>query len=594
MDIESLATSAVERAIAQTDYLTPYINSKDKEPVWDGGVYAYHHASQHHSNDDLAGRVLVQVKGHIVENPDREEVSFSVKITDLRNHLVEGGTIFFVVYFDADGNNEKIYYKCLLPFELKRILREADEQASKTIHLRPFPTAKGEKSNIVLNFIRDRDQQRACIGSDLVTLEDIVKKGHIPELTIGYTCVDGSNTSIFENMISHGMYLYAKLDFGIVLPVEHFENITMAGARIEKPVMVGNIRYYESYEELHKPNKVVELCFGKNTVLTLYREENRQKLNFTLKGSLSERIRDLKFMIAAFECGGFQVGESFFSYSEAMPNDLAKFDLDGRKKALSVLERVKSALDKMDVQEDLELDNISNIDLKNLDLLVSAVEDGQLVSLPDTGSPFGYFDINNLKLLICAIKDSATGKYKIYNFFDALIVLRCRSAEEESYDCPLFTFLSKEVLLDACNIDAARIRKMLWNAENALAFPDCVIKLLLETLLAYDETSCKKAALIELSEEIIDVIKKRNLDVPYEITKLNELQIQKRKRGLTIAECAELTRIAESDEYDEESIIGAYLLLDDQISAKQHFEKLDAERQDCFRTYPIYKFYEEK
>lgn len=33
MDIESLATGAVEKAIAQTDYLTPYINSKDKEPV---------------------------------------------------------------------------------------------------------------------------------------------------------------------------------------------------------------------------------------------------------------------------------------------------------------------------------------------------------------------------------------------------------------------------------------------------------------------------------------------------------------------------------------------------------------------------------
>lgn len=593
MDIESLATSAVERAIAQTDYLAPYINSKDKEPVWDGGIYAYHHASQYHSNDDLAGRVPVQVKGHITANPNREEVSFSVKITDLRNHLAEGGTIFFVVYFDASGNNEKIYYKCLLPFELKRILREADEQTSKTIHLRPFPTAKEEKSNIFLNFIRDRDQQRACIGSDLVTLEDIVKKGHIPELTIGYTCVEGSNTSIFENMISHGMYLYAKLDFGIVLPVEHFENITMAGTRIERPVIVGDTRYYESYEELYRPNKVVELCFGKNTVLTLFREEKRQKLNFTLKGSLSERIRDLRFMIAAFECGGFQVGESFFSYSEAMPNDLAKFDLDGRKKALSVLERIKSALDKMDVQEDLELDNISNIDLKNLDILVSAVENGQLAPLPDTGSPFGYFNINNLKLLICAIKDSATGKYKIYNFFDAPIVFKCPDMEGELYDCPPFVFLSKEILLDTCNIDTARIRKMLWNAENSLTFPDCAIKLLSETLLAYDEASCKKAILFNLAEEIIDVIKKRNLDVPSEITRLNELQIQKRKRALTIAESSDLMKIAESDEYDEESIIGAYLLLNNQIAAKQHFEKLDAERQDCFRTYPIYKFYEE-
>lgn len=108
MDIESLATGAVEKAIAQTDYLTPYIDSKDKEPVWDGGIYAYHHASQYHSNDDLAGRVPIQVKGHITANPDKEEVSFPIKIDDLRNYLVEGGTIFFVVYFDPKRRTSMI------------------------------------------------------------------------------------------------------------------------------------------------------------------------------------------------------------------------------------------------------------------------------------------------------------------------------------------------------------------------------------------------------------------------------------------------------------------------------------------------------
>lgn len=591
MDIESLATSAVEKAIAQTEYLAPYINSKDKEPVWDGGIYAYHHASQHHSNDDLAGRVPIQIKGHITANPNRDEASFSVKINDLRNYLAEGGTVFFVVYFDEDGDNEKIYYKCLLPFELKRILCEADDQVSKTIYLRPFPTEKKEKSNIFLNFIRDRDQQRAYITSDMVSLEDVVKEGHIPELTIGYTCVDGSNTSIFENMIAHGMYLYAKLDFGVVLPVEHFENITMAGARIEAPVIVGDIQYYESYEEIYKPNEVTELCFGKNTVLTLFRKENRQKLNFTLKGTLSERIRDLKFIIAAFEHGGFQVRGSFFSYSEAIPDDLAKFDLDGRKKVLFVLEKVKSALGKMDVQTDLELDNISDNDLRNLDLLVSAVADGQLVPLPDTGCPFRYFDINNLKLAICAIKDPTTGKYKIYNFFDAPIMIRCPDIEGEWHSYSLFAFLSKEMFLKTCNINNAKITEKLCAKEILPILLDFVVKLLSEILAAYDEAPCEKADLLNLAEEIIYIIESRKVDIPSEITTLNKLQIQKRKRPLTMSEHIELMKIAESDKYDEESIVGAFLLLDNQIAAKQHFEKLDAECQNCFRTYPIYRFW---
>ena len=41
MDIEKLATSAVEAAIGKTDRLSSFINSGDKEPVWDGNIYIH-------------------------------------------------------------------------------------------------------------------------------------------------------------------------------------------------------------------------------------------------------------------------------------------------------------------------------------------------------------------------------------------------------------------------------------------------------------------------------------------------------------------------------------------------------------------------
>lgn len=46
MDIEKLATSAVEDAISKTDYITPYINSADKQPFWDGYLCAYSDSSK--------------------------------------------------------------------------------------------------------------------------------------------------------------------------------------------------------------------------------------------------------------------------------------------------------------------------------------------------------------------------------------------------------------------------------------------------------------------------------------------------------------------------------------------------------------------
>ena len=41
MEIEKLATSAVQMSIAKTDKLSSYINSGDKEPCWDGNIYIH-------------------------------------------------------------------------------------------------------------------------------------------------------------------------------------------------------------------------------------------------------------------------------------------------------------------------------------------------------------------------------------------------------------------------------------------------------------------------------------------------------------------------------------------------------------------------
>ena len=61
MDIENLGTSAVIDAIARTDFLSPFVNSGDREPSWDGHIYAFSHESK--SKKYSIGRAPVQVKG---------------------------------------------------------------------------------------------------------------------------------------------------------------------------------------------------------------------------------------------------------------------------------------------------------------------------------------------------------------------------------------------------------------------------------------------------------------------------------------------------------------------------------------------------
>ena len=119
-----MGISSVERAIAKTDYALSFLSSKDKEPTWDGHIYLYSKSGNNHKKKDLISRIPVQVKGRwIKSNCKKKSTTFkySVDKSDLQNFLNEGGTLFFVVCFDRDGNNEQIYYKEFLPYDLINI-----------------------------------------------------------------------------------------------------------------------------------------------------------------------------------------------------------------------------------------------------------------------------------------------------------------------------------------------------------------------------------------------------------------------------------------------------------------------------------------
>lgn len=77
----------------------------------------------------------------------------------------------------------------------------------------------------------------------------------------------------------------------------------------------------------------------------------------------------------------------------------------------------------------------------------------------------------------------------------------------------------------------------------------------------------------------------------YNIKCLNRYQVLKREQELNIDEVAELWSIAEDNSVTDECKLGAYLLLDQQIAAKRHFEKLTEAAQNEFKTYPIFRYY---
>lgn len=138
--IERLATGAIrDRIIKKTDCLTPDISEGDKGISWDGQIFLYEpHEDSTKSN--FCGRIPVQVKGHEWDGPYPETIKFDAEVADLRNYMLDGGVLYFVVYLSNSGEDHCIYYNTLTPEKLKTVLSECrDTQKKKRIVLERFP-----------------------------------------------------------------------------------------------------------------------------------------------------------------------------------------------------------------------------------------------------------------------------------------------------------------------------------------------------------------------------------------------------------------------------------------------------------------------
>lgn len=80
-------------------------------------------------------------------------------------------------------------------------------------------------------------------------------------------------------------------------------------------------------------------------------------------------------------------------------------------------------------------------------------------------------------------------------------------------------------------------------------------------------------------------------EVEYQVKILNSLQTIKRYRKFSNEEIEKLYSIVENKDSDESCVVGAYLLLDQQLAAEIHFARLNDEEQKIFKEYPIYTFW---
>ena len=579
MDIEKLATSAIEDAIAKTDYVTPYVNSGDKEPCWDGYLYAYTDASK--KNEFFIGKVPVQVKGQKCDKFAESEHKYLVRVTDLKNFRIEGGTIYFVVQINDNGD-KKIFYNALLPFELNKMISEAGKKNKITVKMYEFPTSKNEITNIILNFVRDKENQVLLRKGKNISLEEIAEQIGLDKcsFTFSYTGLGYNKMEPYKYLFEHDIYLYAECkDLNLKVPIDHMWRAEICKTELDAEVRVGKVIYYNGYDVLHKPD-TDELHIGKSIKFVI-NKDGTAKVQYELRGNLDERIVAEEMLIELIKEKEVYVNNVRLEINPS-EDELGAFELKKSESHLKHLKVVKEILDSLGVNESLDCDHLTEKDEEYIKMLILSQKHNEKIGFNNMHvPPIAYVQIGNLKIML-HFKEQDDGKYIIENYCDCKIEIAGEYTDGDRFPTSKYTILVAEDFATISNLNFDIIVDELVQTNNPGHISRTTLTLL-EMLKAYDKI--QNQVLLEAAMRLADWL---NQVDETDVALINLLQCYYRKREMNEEEENTLEDMIARNREDRQLCAAAYIVLGNSKRARSIIDTLTDEQKKVFEEYPVY------
>ncbi|QPW62096.1 DUF4365 domain-containing protein [Clostridium botulinum] len=586
--IEMRSINTLEDYLTRNDYLVPYISINDKTPSWDGEIYVY--KSNIENKDNLYGKVPIQVKGVKNDNLNNTEISYPFDVSDLKNYKDEG-VMLFVVYM-KNYNESKIYYSSLQPFDLYRIIKTIKtDQQKKSIRLKEFPK-KNQKSVVAIcnNFISNKKISGGIVDNRILSLNDMKNLG----LSTDNLCFNCSKNfqKVIKDSSEYGTYLYKKSEgLNVYTPIDKIE-IQQIINKVSSNVMADGEVFYEDYDVITKSNEYI-IVIGNRFQFNI----STGKIHYDIKGTLTQRIQGIKFFIELLSNNKIQI--SGVELPNVIPKSCSE-NIEDIKKELNRLETIRSVLvDKLGINEDLEMDNLSEEDNCKIICLIKSFVRNESVYMDiettniynnkksiDAGIIMGNLNIGNLSVkLLFAVEGN--DKYKLMNFFGSdTRRLNLIDNDNQVHTVSLYTQLKKEDFLITSNINYKNIIDSYIKMPKAETQNNLYNELVLEILRAYDEQEEKNIKLLEVATEITELLLKEHKESESLFLKLNKFQIIKRERKFNSNEIEDLYKIKFNTK-DSVNLMAINILLDNFQEVNDYFNKLSKKEKDQFNKYPI-------
>ena len=579
--IETFAVNAVRNSIVMSNFLDQFIQDNDKEPSWDGHVYIYTHKSKR--KDCLKGRLPVQVKG--VESNDftKREISYPVATSDLTNYLNDGGSVFFVVYVGRGGASSQIYYTELTPIKLRLYIASSKAQKTKSIKLKKFPEDNNKKETIFFNCLENCQKQSSFSSTKLYSLEELEKQGVLEGITIPVLALGQVDPKLA--LFTNEVYFYANIKGSpIPQPLEIFpENLSIREHR-NALVAIGDRVFYNSVDVVLNADTVTTLVGDSLSIIT-----HRHSKSFNIKYKSSDKLRqrtiDSEFMLSYIKAGAFSYDRISIPFDRKGAN-FSDYSVEAEENDLQYLKKVVQLLNLFNCKKDIDLKSLTGKDWNNIDTLITALVDNKDISdLRGDLPPVFTVDIADLKFIVRAQKvKGKANTYRIFDFFQAEISIIYESSDGNKLPISQFALLHAS---DIVNADNLRLDALLPSFQKIERHSELMIRanyFLLELIKAYDLQN--NPEIIRTASEFSDwIMGATEAELPYKIRLLNKLQIVKRQRSFNSEERKLLYNLIFDPTSPDDILTAAYLLLGEQSLAKDHFEKLDKQVQQEFKTW---------
>ena len=593
--IETAGVNAVEEYFNFSSTLHPSLPKEDKNPVWDGKLLLYQPGGKN-KNSSLIGPILTQVKTHCCEDSHGENIKFSVRVNDLRVYRDNCGVAYFVVYLNTMSRQKTIYYRLLAPIELRQFIEDAGEQESFSVTFDRLPDLSDAIEHEFLDFYNDCQKQQSFGKQKTIRIEDI--KGDIESYKFDITCTNKNRYEAYKEMTSRSVFLYAILKGDKTQTLHPIGNSRCKLILFIKdtilPVSVNGRQFYQT-SSIQLINGKEFLVLGEGSIkIPLFLNENDPKESHDISitphfKTLNQEITGLEFILAVSENNGFNLG----NYSMAMKTTSKDF-ISSAKERLVSSKRFKQVLELLHVHEDFVIENLSDEDVKHINVLCQHYLDN--VSIAPDGKKENKqvrLQISNLTFLFLCQYDENTDKYEMFSAHDlsSFAFMAETISDNQIVQIPYFMAFDKESYDKANNIDYSNFLQACHDLGKCNKKQiECINFHMLDMLNVYDKQENKNARLLQACYDVCKWLTEVNEFDDYQLTHtLNLLQIIKRQRKLSKDEEEQLYNILDSTD-DIQIKFATNVLLDNKSAANRYFNKFDNNTRDWYSKMPIYHF----